>query len=357
MKTVFFYGGTDIRVEESSIPQPGPGEALVRVRAAGVCGSDLHNYRGNRPATSQVPWQQGHELAGEIAALGPRVSGLEIGQRVAVEAEHLLGCGNCRWCSQGQNQLCPNRSLINGEKHSSHGFSQYDVCVAENLHPIGDHISFAEAALLDCYACGVHAMNRSPVPDGETAAIIGAGAIAMTLGQILKASGSCRVVMIGTRPEPLQIAVASGAADETVCLADQNPVEATLALTGGEGAAVTFETVGGTSQLIAQAASMTRRGGSVSVLGLFTAPQEIDPALAMQRELTFRWSNSFSSWPAGPASVRNSEYVTALELMEAGKLQPRPLVTHEFGIGEIGEAFAAADSKSTSGAIRVMVIP
>ncbi len=351
MKSALFYGGRDIRVEELPMPEPGPGEALVRVRAAGVCGSDLHNYRGHRESTSQVPWQQGHELAGEVAALGSGVTELNIGQRVAVEAEHLLGCGNCQWCAEGQNHLCPDRGIRDGEKQSSHGFSQYDVCVATNLHPISNAISFEDAALLDCYACGVHAMNRSPVAEGETVVIIGAGAIAMTLGQVLGATTDCRVIMIGTRPEPLQAAISSGSADQTICTVEQDAVQGVLHATGGEGAAVTYETVGGRSQLIAQAASMTQRGGAVSVLGLFTAPQQIDPALGMQRELTISWSNSFSSWKG------ESEFVTALKLMEANKLQPGLIATHRFDLNQISAAFAAADNKASSGAIRVMVMP
>lgn len=351
MKTALFYGGRDIRVEEVPVPEPGMGEALIRVHAAGVCGSDLHNYRGHRESTNDVPWQQGHELSGEIAAVGSGVAGLEVGQRVAVEAEHLLGCGDCEWCDAGQNHLCDRRGFRNGRKHSSHGFSQYDVCVAENLHPISDSISFGAAALLDCYACGVHAMNRSPVAEGKAAAIIGAGAIAMTLGQVLKASGVEKVIMIGTRREPLKAAVESGAADVPICIADEDPVAAVMAATGGEGAAVTYETVGGRGQLISQAMSITRTGGSVSVLGLFTKPQEIDAGVAMQRELSLRWSNSFSSWNG------KSEFLTALELMEAGKLNPDPIMTHRFEIDQINEAFEAADKKADSGAIRVMVIP
>jgi len=93
MRTAYFYGGKDIRVVEETVPTPGPGEVLFKVMAAGVCGSDLHNYRGHRQR-EDVPWQQGHELAGEVAGLGEGVSGFEIGQRVGVEAEHLLGCGN-----------------------------------------------------------------------------------------------------------------------------------------------------------------------------------------------------------------------------------------------------------------------
>lgn len=351
MRTAFFYGGSDIRVEDSPTPEPGPAEALVRIHAAGVCGSDLHNYRGHRPPSMSVPWQQGHELAGKIVSLGPGVTDLSVGQRVAVEAEHLLGCGECRWCSDGQNHLCPQRGFLHGAKHSSHGFSQYDVCVVENLHPLTEEISYEEASLLDCYACGVHALNRTPVPEGETAVIIGAGTIAFTLGQVLKANGVKNVIMTGTRPEPLDLAIAANSADSVVCVRDSDPVKAVLDATGGDGAAVTFETVGGREQLMSQAADMTMRGGAISVLGLFTVPQSLDASLAMQKELTVRWSNSFSTWNG------ESEYKTALNLMASGKLNPAPIITHQYGIEQISKAFEAADNKRSSGAVRVIVKP
>jgi threonine dehydrogenase-like Zn-dependent dehydrogenase len=351
MKTAYFYGGSDIRVEDAPVPEPGRGEVQLRVHAAGVCGSDLHNYRGRRPPALAVPWQQGHELAGEVTALGEGVTGLAVGQRVAVEAEHLLGCGKCRWCAERQNQLCPERGFLHGARHSSHGFSQYDVCVATNVHPFPDSISYEQAALLDCYACGVHALNRTPVQHRDTAVIIGAGAIAFTLGQVLKANGAGRVIMTGTRAEPLALALEARAADSVICVREEDPVAAVLEATNGEGAASTFETVGGVEQLIAQATQMTRRGGAISILGLFTTPQTLDPSLAMQRELTIRWSNSFSTWRG------ESEYKTALSLMSSGKLTPDPIITHRFGIERIGEAFAAADDKRSSRAIRVMVNP
>jgi threonine dehydrogenase-like Zn-dependent dehydrogenase len=351
MKTAYFYGGADIRVVEEEIPSPGAGEVLFKVMSAGVCGSDLHNYRGHR-TREDVPWQQGHELSGVIAGLGEGVTGLEIGQRVGIEAEHLLGCGVCRLCLDGQYHLCPDRGVRHGAKQSSHGFSQYDVCVVGNVTVLPDDVSFDGAALVDCYACGVHAMNRVPDISGQSVAIIGAGAIALTLGQVLRANGASRVISIGTREQPVEVAVASGAADVGVAISSgQDPVEAVLAATGGEGAAVTFETVGGQSQLIQQAVEMTRRGGVVSVMGLFTKPQTIDPAMAMEREVSIGWSNSFSRWNG------ESEFSTALGLMEAGRLNPDPIVTHHFSLDEIGLAFAKADDKRESGAIRVMISP
>ena len=366
MKTAYFYGGKDIRVVEEEIPTPGAGEVLFKVMSAGVCGSDLHNYRGYR-VRDDVRWQQGHELSGVIAGLGEGVTGLEVGQRVGIEAEHLLGCGECRLCLDGQYHLCADRGMWHGVRQGSHGFSQYDVCIAENVTALPNNVSFDAAALVDCYACGVHAMNRVPDVTGKSVAIIGAGAIALTLGQVLKANGASQVILIGTREQSVRLAVAAGSADVgvvggrsrpldgaqddglAVVPVTEDPVQAVLVATGGEGAAVTFETVGGQSQLIQQAVEMTRRGGVVSVLGLFTKPQTIDPAMAMEREVTIQWSNSFSSWNG------KREFATALDLLTAGKLNPDPIVTHHFGLDEIAEAFAAADDKRISGAVRVMV--
>jgi threonine dehydrogenase-like Zn-dependent dehydrogenase len=350
MKTAYFYGGKDIRVVEEEIPAPGTGEILFKVMSAGVCGSDLHNYRGHRSRDDER-WQQGHELAGEIAGLGEGVTGFEIGQRVGIEAEHLLGCGDCRLCDKGDYHLCADRGMRHGVRQSSHGFSQYDVCVAENVTVLPDDVSFDAAALVDCYACGVHALNRAGDVTGESVAIIGAGAIALTLGQVLKANGAGKVIMIGTRQQPIDVALSSGAADVGVVTADEDPVQAVLDATGGEGVAVTFETVGGRTQLIQKAIEMTRRGGIVSVLGLFTTPQTIDSPRAMGHEITIQWSNSFSSWNG------EREFKTALDLLKAGKLNPDPIVTHHFGIENIGEAFATTDDKRGSGAIRVMITP
>src|SRR5512142_664295 len=108
MKTAVFYGGRDIRVEDWPEPQPGQGEVLVRIRAAGICGSDLRHYRGERPETV-YPIRAGHELSGEIVALGPGVTTLEPGMRVGVEPLHLLGCGHCPQCRQGAYHICTRR--------------------------------------------------------------------------------------------------------------------------------------------------------------------------------------------------------------------------------------------------------
>ncbi len=157
--------------------------------------------------------------------------------------------------------------------------------------------------------------------------------------------------MIGRRAAPLDIALEAGSADEVVLGGEDSAVEAVLHRTRGEGVATTFETVGGTAQILAEALGMTRRGGAISVLGLFMTAQTVDPALGMSRELTVRWSNSFSTWQG------ESEYDGALALASTEAIDPRPFITHHFDLDHISEAFAAADDKAGSGAIRVMVHP
>ena len=351
MKAAIFYGGNDIRLEEHPQPIPGPNEVLFQVRSAGVCGSDLHLYRGQYPYGVREPHQRGHELAGVIVALGHGVTGLSVGQRIGIEAKHLLGCGTCRYCCRGENHLCATRGYRHGDRQESHGFSEYDVCPATHCYPLPEHVSLDAAALLDCYACGVHALNRVRLTPHDTIAVLGTGAIGMTLGQVARAYGVGRVIMVGTRQAPLEIATAAGAADIGVAHTTQEPVEAVLALTDGAGVEAVFETVGGNAPTINQAISMVRRGGVISVLGLFTQAQEVDVATAYRKELRLQWSNSFARWQGV------SEYQMALDLMAAGRLQAAPLVTTHFPLERIHDAFATAEDKRTSGAIKVMVHP
>jgi 2-desacetyl-2-hydroxyethyl bacteriochlorophyllide A dehydrogenase len=352
MKAALFYGGPDIRVEELPTPEPGPGEVLVRVRAAGICGSDLHGYRRANPfgaAAQQGPRQSGHELMGTVAALGSGVSGFTVGQRVGIEPEHLIGCGECRYCRRGDTHLCPTRGQRHGERQGSHGFSEFDVCLARNVHPLPDSVSDDAAAILDCYGCAVHAVRRAPIHPYSTVVVIGTGAIGMNVGQVVRASGAARVIMVGTRPQPLEIAQEAGAADEGVANSEIDPVQGVLDRTAGEGADVVFETVGGNAPTLEQAVKMARRGGTVCVMGIFTTPPTLDERTAYRKELTIGWSNSYSTWDGV------SEYEIALQMLASGRIRAEPLITHHFPLDQIAEAFAAADDKKASGALKVLV--
>jgi threonine dehydrogenase-like Zn-dependent dehydrogenase len=356
MKAALFYGGADIRVEELSVPDPGPGEVLVRVRAAGICGSDLHGYRGLNPwgpraAPSSQGRQDGHELAGEVAALGPGVTHLAVGQRVGIEPEHLVGCGACPFCLRGDTHLCSRRGRPHAEQLRSHGFSQYDVCLAQNVHPLPESVSTDAAAILDCYACGVHALRRAPVLPFMSVAVIGTGAIGMTLGQILRASGARQTIMVGTREAPLDVARRAGAADVCVAATQGDVAAAVLELTGGAGVDVVFETVGGSAPTIAQGIAMARPGGTICILGVFTSEPDLDTGAAYRKELTITWSNSYSRWNGV------SEYAIALDMLASGRVAAEPIISHHYPLDRIGEAFAAAADKKRSNAVKVLVHP
>jgi threonine dehydrogenase-like Zn-dependent dehydrogenase len=356
MQAARFYGGTDIRVEELPEPEPGPGEVLVRVRSAGICGSDLHTYRGANPwraaaDASFIGRQDGHELAGEVAAIGSGVSGLSVGQRVGIEPEHLIGCGTCVYCRRGDTHICQLRGQRHGQRHGSHGFSQYDVCLAGNVHPLPENVSIDAAAILDCYACAVHALNRVPILPYMNVAILGTGAIGMTLGQVARAAGARRVIMVGTRAEPLAVARRAGAADKCIANTQADLAEALLELTAGQGADVVFETVGGGAPTLAQAIAIARPGGTVGILGVFTSDPALDTRTAYRKELTISWGNSYSRWNGV------SEYAIALDLLATGRVAAEPLITHHFPLDQIGAAFAAAADKRASNAVKVLVHP
>ena len=352
MKVALFYGGKDIRVEEIPHPTPGPGEVLVRVGAAGVCGSDLHGYRDPSrgwPGLS-LPYMTGHELAGEVTALGPDVKGLEIGQRVGVEPRHLVGCGHCRWCLRGDYQLCPELGRVRGELVYSTGFAEYSLEPAEKCYPLPDDLPIEEAAILDVYAVAVHALHRVPVRPMDTVVVLGVGAIGLATVQVARATGARRVIAVGTRDEPLQVARRLGC-DEVINTTKVDVAEAAQALTDGQGAEVVFEAVGGRAPTFAQATEIVSRGGRVGIVGSFVEPQTLDPWLCMHKEVTLRWVWSYGTWEGVP------EYQIALDMMATGGFKAGPLITHRFSLDRIGEAFAAADNKRESGAIKVLVVP
>jgi len=181
--------------------------------------------------------------------------------------------------------------------------------------------------------------------------ILGTGAVGMTLGQVVRASGARRVIMVGTRDGPLILARCAGAADECVANTRGDLLEAVLELTGGEGADVVFETVGGSAPTLGQAIGMVRPGGAICILGVFTTDPALDTRTAYGKEVTITWCNSYSSWNGV------SEYAIALDLLASGRVAAEQLITHHYPLDQIGEAFIAAADKKSSNAVKVLVHP
>jgi threonine dehydrogenase-like Zn-dependent dehydrogenase len=351
MKAAMFYGGKDIRVEDVPDPIPGPGEVLIKVKAAGICGSDLHGYR----VRSDRPWfpyphMTGHELAGLVTALGPGVTGLELGDRVGVEPLHLIGCDACRWCREGHYEACPTRGTVNGVRRHSSGFAELDVAPEENCYPLPDELSMEAASILDVYACAVHVVHRVPVKPSYDVVVVGAGAIGLSAAEAYKALGARQVIVVDVVDHALAKAK-EVAADEVINSTEVDPVEAVRELTQGEGANIVIEAVGGRAPTFANDVHMVARTGTLGIIGMYTDPQTLDSREAMAKQMQITWINSYGAWDGVP------EFRIAMDMMLSGKFHPLQIISHRFPLEEIADGFAAADGKRESGAIKVVVVP
>jgi 2-desacetyl-2-hydroxyethyl bacteriochlorophyllide A dehydrogenase len=352
MKTAVFYGGPDIRVEEVALPRPGDGEVLVQVAAAGICGSDLHYYRGEDPWGSAVwPQRIGHELSGTVVEVGPGVTGCGVGQRVAVEPMHLRGCGSCRLCRRGDYHLCPRRGLAGGVRRTSCGFSEFDLVAEANVFPLPDSLPLDVGALADVYACAVHALHRAPLLPLHHVVVFGTGPVGLAVGQVARLQGCRQTILVGRRDAALEAGLAMGAADRVINSRREDVAAAVLAATDGWGADVVFESVGGAGLALPLAVAVAARGGVVVLLGAFHHDVSVVYREANRRELDLRFSSSYSTW----SGVR--ELQLALDLIAEGRVDAAPMLTHRFPLTRIGEAFAAANDRGASGAVKVLVEP
>ena len=335
MQAATFYGPREMRIAELPDPVPGPGEAVLRVRSAGICGGDLHEYRAGvqlYPTPYPRP-AQGHELAGVVTAVGEGVEHIVPGDRVGVQP--MISCGACAQCARGRFALCTRLEHIGVARAG--GFAELCVAPAQNLFPLPPSVSDDEGALLDCAAVAVHALARVPVAQGARVVVLGAGAIGLAVAQLAKHVGG-RVTVVGTRGAPLEIALAAGV-DDVVDLGanDEAPTDAD----------VVFETAGGPT-LLERAVAAAAPGATIGLVGESFGPQSLDPAHLLPRELTlaFVWSHD-----------GRGEYARALEFADQGVVRLAPAITHRFLLTQLEEAFATASDRARTGAIKVVVTP
>lgn len=346
MRAAVTHVWNDIRVEQVPIPQLEPGEVLVRVGACGICGTDLKIaagvYEGSWPPS--LPFIQGHEWSGTVAALGDGVSGLTIGDRVT--AENHKGCGTCANCRRGRYNLCEvARTLGKAYKlygHTAPGaFAEYAARPAGLLHKLPDNVSFEEGTIVNQGALGLHALRRCKIERGDTVAVIGPGLIGLICIQLAKAAGAARVIVSGRGPR-LALARELGA-DETVDFSASDPVEAIRSLTGGRGADCAFECAGTPASVLA-AIDCVKRGGRVAVVGL-TGHKKVEldtDRLALDELEVYGVRSSPNAYPE------------LIDLIAQGKIRVDRLVSRVYPLEEINQAFDAFRRRQ-DGAIRMVI--
>ncbi len=329
MKVATGVGHVELR--DIAEPAPGPGQVLIRVKAAGICGTDLHIYHDEFKTVPPVVL--GHEVAGEISALGPGVSGIEEGKRVTTET-YFSTCGRCRYCRDGQTNLCLSRKSIGSAVNG--GFTQYVVVPAANIHTLPDRVDFEAGALTEPLACVVHGvLNMRTVAAGDLAVIAGPGAIGLLTLQVVKASGAT-VVMLGTDADSHRLALASKlGADYVLNVQQDDPTDLIAEISEeGLGADVVYE-CSGAGPAAQKLLPLVRRRGRYAQVGLFGKSIAWDLDQVCYKELVVTGSN---------ASVPSS-WSKALRLMASGAVQTKPLITHRFPVTDWAEAFSAFESK------------
>ena len=341
MKAAQFYGGPDIRVETVPDPAPTPDQVLVKVDAAGICGSDLHGYH-RHPEKPQSPRIGGHELAGEIIEIGKDVTEHKAGTRVAIEP--ISPCNTCPECLNGYYNICAKL------RHAGGGFAEYMVASTSNAYILPDTVSVEGGALAEVYAVAVHAVNRATVFPGDSVAIIGSGPVGLTIAQVADVAGATSIAVLGKPDAPIQIArKAVGAVPINVDKTDA--VAAIMEWSDGRGADVVFEAVGGKANTLERATEIAAKRGRVCMVGGHGAPLTFSERFARSKELTIVWPFCYGRRGG------KTEFQVAIDLLAAGKLDPSPLVTHRFQLNDISEAFAVAAGRDEHGSVKVLVLP
>ncbi len=324
-------------VEERPLPEVGAGEVRVRVRACGVCGTDLHFFQLGALAPGHVP---GHEIAGVVDALGPGVSGLRPGEPVAIEP--LRSCGTCAACRAGRHSICPTLRVFG--IHEPGGFAEHLIVPAARLYRVPTDLSFPLAALTEPLAVCVHGVERGGGAEGKRVLVIGAGTIGLLSVLAARSAGAAEIRLTARHPHQASLGRALGASRVL------SEAEATPEALGREASAdLVIETVGGRAETLRSAGAALAPGGSVSVLGVFTGAVSLDPFPLLLKEATLAWSNCYAQGPGRP------DFERAIELLSRERERLARLLTHQRPLGEIESALALASDKR-AGAVKVTVL-
>lgn len=346
MKAAFKTLEGTFKIGEADTPEIMKDDWVVaKVKVAGICGTDLRHWKVEEPELECKI--MGHELSGEVVEVGPAVKNVKPGDRVVIET--LLGDETCEWCNIQRYNICPNLYPVR-MKTISQAFAQYVAGPCKKFYKLPDHVSFEEATLLDTFSVCMHAIQLSGIKINDKVVIIGSGCIGLGQLQLAKACGA-DVLITDKVDSSLKVAKELGA-DVIVNVDQEDAYEKVMDFTGGRKADIVFECAGGSAMHMTfpQAVSFTRVGGKVVVVGGFEKDQkaiELDWAQMQKSEIKLILSASYSYWDIYP------EMQMSLDLLAKGKLNAKKLITHNFSLDDINQAFDTARNKEETGAIFV----
>ena len=294
-------------IEDVPVPVWQADEVLVRVRACGICGSDVHGIDGSS-GRRIPPIIMGHEAAGEIAQVGSAVTNWKIGDRVTLDST--VSCGQCWYCQSGKINLCENRRVLGvscGEYRRHGAFAEFVAVPQRILYRVPSDITFAQAAMVEAVSVAVHAVKRTPLSPGASVAVVGTGMIGLLVVQALRAAGCGPIIALDLEESKLQLAKKFGATS-TLKADEPNTLEKIRGWTDGRGVDAAFEVVG-LPQTVKTAIESVRKGGSVTLVGNLKPLVDLPLQSVVTREITLLGTCASAG-----------EYPACLELIARGKI-------------------------------------
>ncbi|MEM2888167.1 MAG: galactitol-1-phosphate 5-dehydrogenase [Candidatus Bathyarchaeia archaeon] len=328
MKAAVWYGGKDIRIEDVPKPKIKDDEVLVKVRAVGICGSELHAFEGVSQRRTP-PLVMGHEFSGEIVELGKNVNNLKIGEKVTVDP--LKRCGTCTPCVRGQGSVCRNVKLLG--LHTSGAFAEYVAVPALNCYVLPENVSFEEGAMAEPLAVGIRAVNSTDVRLGDTTVVIGAGIIGTMTLKAAKAAGAGLLIVSDVVDYRLDYSKKLGA-DITINSKTDDPVTKVMELTNGSGADVVFEAVG-LEATVQQGLRMLGIGGKLTIIGMLSKNMNLDVLSIVTRELQIRGSYAYAQ----------DDFRRALNYLRNRKIDVKSLITNIMPLEKVKDGFEMLSEK------------
>lgn len=340
MKTAFLYAPRKLVIKDAPKPEIGPNEILVRVRAIGICPSDLRYFTGSRPADLIPLGEQsygltGHEWVGEVVEVGPGVKDIEVGDHVA--PDFLIPCGRCKYCAKGMTNICINK------RYYIRGYAEYAKAYAPLTYKLRKDVPFEEACFTEPLSCVINANYLSGVQAGDDVAIIGAGPMGLLHLQVFKLSGA-RVFSIDLLDQRLELAKSLGA-DVTINPTKEDPVKVVKDLTDGMGADIVVVSVGN-KKAIEQGLKLACKAGKVIIFGGTYPPTEIsvDPNYIHYNQI----------WVTGSFDHTAHTFKRAIKLISEKMIKLRPLISHILPLDELEKGFNIVENKQ---GLKVVITP
>ena len=320
-----------ITFRDVPVPKVGPDQVLVKIKKIGVCGSDIHVYHGSHPYTS-YPVTQGHEVSGQIVALGEYVKDLKIGQKVIIEPQ--VFCGRCYPCLHGKYNLCEKLKVMGFQTTGT--ASEFFAVDSSKITPIPEEMTYSEGAMMEPLAVTVHAAKRFPDLKGAKAVVLGCGPIGILLIQSLKALGAKEVFATDISDGRLALAKELGA-DYVVNTMKEDYAKALVEAFGPDKADVIYECAG-TDITMDQAIQNARKGSTIILVAVFGKKANVDLAKLNDSELDLNTSMMY----------RHEDFVDAIRFVNEGKIKLKPLQSAKFAFADYNKAYEYIDNNRES---------